>query len=188
MTGQQWWIHRGAVSEEGHDPDCCDHRYFVSELNLRWRFWTPAGRVETITAMESDPGEYWWRIWTDKTGPAWSWRRRRDDRVHALPTAPDHGPRLLFVDLAGANLAGRASMHIVPAFEYQQIPDFNLTLVWARHRGPGLGWAMTDRPDGGDEISTAYTTKAKARTALLAAGRAHAKILGLPLVKENKNG
>lgn len=186
-TYGRWWLAERRL-EEGddgttHDDECCDHRHFVSELNLGWRFWTPAGRLETIERMEPvDTSEYWWRIWTKDTGPHWSWRRRRDDRVHAIRPNPTAVAHLRFVDLAKGRTG--ASMHIVPAETYD-IPDFALALAEAKYLGDGAGWRMTDRPDGGDQITTQYPSKAKARTALLRAGRTHAKILGLPLYSED---
>lgn len=186
-TYGRWWLAERRL-EEGddgttHDDECCDHRHFVSELNLGWRFWTPAGRLETIERMEPvDTSEYSWRIWTKETGPAWSWRRGRDDRVHAIRPNPTSVAHLRFVDLSRARHG--ASMHIVPAEDYD-IPDFRLTLADAKYLGEGFGWQVTDRPDGGDKVVTEYPSKAKARTALLGAGRTHAKILGLPLYSED---
>lgn len=189
VNDTHWWLERyvGAIAPE-HGEETCDHRHFVAELNVGWVWRTPAGRLETITRMDAvDSSEYWWRIWTDLTGPGYSWRMRRNDRVDAIPRSWKQAPRLLLVDLTGARSAGGgwASMHVVPTSPSDQIPDFHLTLCEARHLGPGNGWKVTDRPDGGDEVTTHHTTKAKARTALVSAGRHHAKALGLTLYKEN---
>lgn len=183
MNARPWWLQRNCMPGDDHDEDTCDHRHFVSELNSGWRFWTPAGRVEIITMMEPDrpTGGYWWRIWTVETGPGWSWRLHRDRRVHALPDTFRNTPKLRFIDLHGS------SMHIVPMFGHDQVPDFMLALCEAKYLGHGLGWLVSDRPDGGDEVRTEHPTKARARTALLAAGRHHAKVLGLPLLKENED-
>jgi hypothetical protein len=187
-TYGRWWLHEKYVPDGDpgvtHDSDFCDHRYFVGELNTGWAFWTPAGRLETIERMEPvDTSEWWWRIWTKETGPDWSWRRQSFDRVHAVQPNPIYGPHLRLVELKRSVSSG-GSMHLVPAKGLEPIPDFNLTLVEARHLGTGLGWQMTDRPDGGEPVFSNHTTQAKARTAVLAAGRRHAKILKLKIYKE----
>lgn len=188
FTYDRWWLHERRVDPSDdspdHDDDCCDHRHFISELNLGWKFWTLAGRVEEIVWMEPvDTSEYWWRIRTSETiavDPDWSWRYRSDERVHALhPTGNIADPHLRFIELTGH---GRDSMHIAPATGYET-PDFTHELAAARIV-PHEGWRMVDRPDGGDEVVTWYSTKAKARAALIKAGQLHAKILGLELVKE----
>jgi hypothetical protein len=189
-TYGRWWLHEKYVPDGAlgvnHDDDFCDHRYFVGELNIGWTFWTPAGRLETIERMEPvDTTNVWWRIWTKETGPDWSWSRRADDRVHAVQPNPIVGPHLRLVELKRSVYSG-ASMHLVPAKGLELIPDFNLTLVEARHLGTGLGWRMTDRPDGGEPVFSNHPTQAKARTAVLAAGRRHAKILKLKIYKEDE--
>jgi hypothetical protein len=185
-TYGRWWLHerRLEAGDNGtvHDDDCCDHRHFVSELNLRWTFWSLAGRLETIDRMEPvDPLSHWWRVWTDKTGDTWSWRLAADDRVHAIPPNPAAIAHLRFIGLPGGQTG--PAMYIVPAEDYS-IPDFNHTLAEAHYLGSGLGWRVLDRPDGGDEVVTEYPSKAKARAALLKAGQTHARILGLNLIKE----
>lgn len=186
-TYGRWWLNEKYLADGDpgttHDTESCDHRHFVVELDPGWMFWTPAGRLETVERMEpTDRSEWQWRIWTKETGPDWSWRRQATDRVHAIAPTPVYGPHLRLVDLPRA--ARGASMHIVPAAGLQLVPDFSLTLVRAQYLGAGLGWTMADRPDGGDEVTTAYTTKAKTRAAMLGAGRHHAKILKLKLYKE----
>lgn len=184
-----WWVKQkdldAAADGSVHDDETCDHRHFVSELNIGWKFWSPAGRLETITRMEpTNAGAYWWRIWTEQTGPAWSWRRWADDRVHAIPPNPVAAAYLRVVDLSARRHG--ASMHIVPVENDFDIPDFKLTLVHAEYLGAGQGWRVTDRPDGGDDAVTEYPSKAKAQAALLKAGRTHAKILGLKLIREDR--
>lgn len=191
MNDHSWWLERyagDARRHPEHGDETCDHRYFVSELNIGWLFMTPAGRVERVTRMEPvDNTEYWWRIWTAHTGPNYSWRRRRDERIDAIPRHWKAAPHLLFVDLRSGRSAGGsyASMHIVPHSPTDLIPDFHLTLCEARHLGPGAGWTVIDRPDGGDATITNQPNKAKARRALLAAGQHHAKALGMTLFKED---
>jgi hypothetical protein len=186
-TYGRWWLTEKHVDPDDdgavHDDDYCDHRHFIRELNLGWQFWTPAGRLETIERMEPvDTSEFWWRIWTTQTGPGWSWRLAGNDRVHAIVPNPVAVPHLRFIDFTGAGMTPR--MVIVLAADYD-IPDFGLTLAEAHYLGTGLGWKMSDRPDGGDEAITGHPSKAKAKTALLKAGRTHAKHLGVPLYSEH---
>lgn len=191
MNDRSWWLERYIGDQKDHPEhgeETCDHRYFVSELNVGWLWFTAAGRIERVTRMEPvDSSEYWWRIWTAHLTGGYSWRRRRQDRVHAIPRPWKAAPHLMFYDLPSGRSAGGsfASMHIVPNSPTDWMPDFTQALCEARSGGPGKGWTMTDRPDGGDEVTTSHTNKAKARTALLAAGRRHAQALGMTLYKEN---
>ncbi len=188
-TYGRWWLHEKLVEDgagDAHDEQTCDHRHFVSELNIGWQWWTPAGRLEEITRMEPENPAYvwWWRIWTKQTeqaDPNWSWRIKGDTRVHAIRPNPLYKPHLRFVYVVDRS---SATMHIVPAVGYD-IPDFSATLVQAQRHKVGPAWTLADRPDGGAEVISEHPNKAKARTALLAAGRRHAKILGLPLYKED---
>jgi hypothetical protein len=189
-TYGRWWLHEKYVEDganDDHDEQTCDHRHFVSELNLGWMLWTPAGRLEKITRMEPENPDFnlnwWWRIWTEETekaDPNWSWRLKAGDRVYAVRPNPLYKPHLRFVDLGDR---ASATMHIVPAVGYD-IPDFSITLVQAQRHSQGPGWKVADRPDGGDLVVSEHPDKAKARAELIKAGRRHAKILGLPLYKE----
>lgn len=185
MNDTAWWLQRfvGGMPIE-HGEERCDHRHFGGELNVGWVWRTPAGRLETITRIErADIGDYWWRVWTDLTGPGYSWRIRHDDRVDAIPRSWKQAPRLLFVDLPKG--ARGASMHVVPGSPSDAIPNFLLTLCHAQHLGAHKGWKVFDRPDGGGQVVTDHPTKAKARTALLVAGEHHATALGMTLYKED---
>jgi hypothetical protein len=191
-TSDCWWFHRKYLDQgdDGttHDDQCCDHRHFVTELNEGWRFWSPAGRLETVISIApADRIRYWWRIQTKETpaaDPDWTWRLPGDDRVHAVPANPRWKEHLRFVDIGpGSQRNSDPVMLVVPAHGYD-IPSFKVVLVEARYLGAGRGWRFRDRPDGGDETVTDYPSKAKARTAVLTAARRHAKILGLEIVKE----
>lgn len=173
-----------------HNEETCDHRYFPWELNVGWLFHSPAGRMEKVT--DGDPGsgrlEYAVRIFTEDTGPDYSWRIPRHHKVHAIPPHPDSHPsaepHLLIVDLPRG--PGReASISLVPGYRWQDIPYFQLMLATARSLGPGQGWQLIDHPDGGDQVVTHHDNKAKARTALMAAAKAHAKALRLPIRKDS---
>lgn len=170
--------------EEQHYEETCEHRYFPWELNVGWLFHSPAGRMEKVTDVDPGNGRlaYAVRIFTEDTGPDYSWRIPRLDKVHALPPHPDGHPsaepHLRIVEL-------RESIIVVPAYRRQEIPAFRLALATARFLGPGKVWELMDHPAGGEMVTTHHDTKAKARTALMAAARAHAAALKLPIRKED---
>ncbi|MER5608253.1 hypothetical protein AB0F93_00585 [Micromonospora tulbaghiae] len=177
-----------ADDDEQHRAETCDHRYYPWELNVGWLLHSPAGRLEKVTDVDEGAGHlaYAVRVFTEDTGPDYSWRLPRHDKVHALPRHP-HGhpstePHLLVFELSGPS--GRIS--VVPAYRWQEIPEFRLALATARPLGPGQGWEVTDHPGGGDLVVTTHSSKAKARSAIVAAAKAHAAALKLPLREEKR--
>lgn len=130
-----------------HREGACDHRYFPWELYRRWLFWSPAGRLEKVTDVDPGEGmaEYAVRVWTEDTGPVYAWRIPRHHRLHAIPPSDDRDPHLRIVELGGPGLG--ATITVVPAYGWQEIPEFRLALAIARNLGPGKGLAA-DRPPG----------------------------------------
>lgn len=176
--------------EAQHYEELCEHRYYPWELNIGWLFHSPAGRVEKVTNVDTGNGRiaYAVRIFTEDTGPDYSWRIPRTDKVHALPPHPNrhpsNEPHLRIIELVGAN----ASIIVVPAYRWQAVPAMELALANARYLGPGKGWELWDHPAGGDAVVTHHDSKAKARTAIMAAARAHAAALKLPIRKDDDHG
>lgn len=163
-----------------------DHRHYVEDLYVGARFFSPAARWETVTRVD-DGGHLSFksRVWTDKTGPDYAWRLYDEEKVDAVMPRPEYFPvvpEVRVIDLAH-------SMAAVVTCQHVEVPDFRMSLVSAQHLGKGRGWQVLDWPGDGDGmVTTEHPDKPKARTALMAAARVHAKALGLKVRKENGRG
>ena len=164
------------------DDDQPDRRYYARELDTGWAFRSPLDRWETITRLALDL--IWVRVWTAEVGPDWSYRFRDDERLHAVPPLAaqfDRQPEVRILDLPGMPrlLAAAPRMLAVLTFADVEIPDMARGLADARRLGRGPEWTVSDRPGGGDEVTTRHASKAAAKTALRRVARAHAAALGI---------
>ena len=160
-----------------------DRRFRADDLYSRWTFRSPAGRWETVVAVDHDERP-WTRVWTDKTGPDWAWRFLSSTKLEAAGPLGggqnDPQPEVRIVDLS----VGRGGQMVAVVTQRNvQWPSFGdgASLATAYHEGAGKGWKVVDRPGGGAAVETQHSSKATARTALLRAARAHAKALKIPV-------
>lgn len=168
-------------------PEDVDRRFEVRQLGVGWMFLSPAYRWETITDIDEGTAggyEYAWRVWTDLTGPDYAWRLPLHDKVHAvepiMETAYPAEPEIRIMDMPHSRSGGPQIIAVITV-RTARIPDFRHALVTARYGGAGKGWEVSDRPAGGALVTTQHPSKARARTALMAAVRAHAKALVVPI-------
>lgn len=167
-----------------------DRRYPPVELDTGWHFRSPIDRWETVSRVEIEGSAQYpvaVRVWTDQTGPDYAWRLSYRDRVHAVPPTAEYvaqQPEIRLVDLPRDSFSGGRYIAVL-TFRAVAVPDFIYTLVRAEHVAAG-GWAVCDRPAGGDEVVTRHPTKAHARTAVRRAARVHAKALGIPVREEEQ--
>jgi hypothetical protein len=126
------------------------------------------------------------RVWTDLTGPDYSWLIPRWRRLDAVvpPTRTLHGtPEIRIFEF---EYARDAPMYAVTTLDTVWQPDLDDQLVEARYHRDSA-WTVTHRPDGGgDLVVVRCDSKAKARTALRAAARQHAEALGVKVVVQPK--
>jgi hypothetical protein len=127
------------------------------------------------------------RVWTDKTGPDYSWllpRRRQFDAVP--PPGHQHSTPEIRIVESGHGREAPMFAFIALGADYYPTPSFDDLLVMATYKR-GEGWTVTHRPDGGGaSVTIACTGKARARTELRAAARQHAKVLGVKVVDPTK--
>ncbi|MDQ7905510.1 hypothetical protein RB614_13350 [Phytohabitans sp. ZYX-F-186] len=160
---------------------CDDIRPTAEKLYAGWRFVSPLDRWETVERVEQANEYAPVRVWTDKTGPAYSWLIPRWQKVDAVAPPPRtlHGTPEIRVFEHG--YARDAPMYAIPTLDTVYRPDTSDHLVEARYSRE-RGWAVTHRPNGGDSVTVWCESKAKARTALRSAAREHAKALGVKVV------
>lgn len=165
----------------GGDRQClgCDDTRPVAEaLGRGWLFMSPLGRWETVERVEQANEYAPVRVWTDATGPDYSWSLERWVRVDAI--APPH--RLHGVPeirIWEHDWARDAPMYAVLTVDTAYRPSTDHPLVEARY-SRDTGWRVVHRPGGGETLVVdCGRSKAKARTALRAAAREHAKALGV---------
>jgi hypothetical protein len=160
---------------------CDDIRPQAEKLREGWRFVSPLDRWETVQRVEQDSEYAPLRVWTDKTGPDYSWlipRWRRLDAVAPPPRTLHGTPEIRVYEY---EYARDAPMYAVTTLDTVYGPDIENHLVEARYSRDS-GWTVTHRPNGGAPAVIQCDSKAKARTALRAAARHHAKALGVKVV------
>lgn len=173
----------------GGDKKClgCDDVRPVAEgLDVGWRFVSSLGRWETVDRVEQASQYAPVRVWTDATGPDYSWLIPRWRKVHAVaPPLRWHGtPEIRIVEYQYARDAPMYAVttldtvrHVDPATE-----DHLVQACYSRESG----WQVVHRPDGGGDLVVVDCgrSKAKARTALWAVAREHARALGVRVAVE----
>lgn len=166
--------------------DCDDIRPEAEKLAEGWRFMSPLDRWETVQRVEQANDYAPVRVWTDKTGPDYSWLIPRWRKLHAVapPLRWQGTPEIRIVE----HRFGRdAPMYAVTTLDTVHRPDVGHYLVEARYSRED-GWRVIHRPDGGGEVLVVDCgrSKAKARTALRAAARQHAKALGVQVAAQRE--
>ena len=170
------------MTDEHRDP-----RVPVTHLEIGWVFWSPFGRLETVTNVDHDVSSL---VWTNHTREDHPWRFFSTDQLIAMPPPAyrDLGPpELRIVELPRTHRS-RGWINAVPTTRHTQIPDFRHTLIDAMPLGPGEGWRVTDRPYGrsADKQHTDHPTRAKARAEVMRLAQERARMLGVPLRVETK--
>lgn len=161
---------------------CDDVRPKAEQLGEGWQFMSPLDRWETVVRTERANQYAPVRVWTDKTGPDYAWLIPYFDRVDAAaPPLRWHGtPEIRIVEYGYSR---EAPMYAVCTLDTIHRPETRDALVEAGYER-GKGWWVRHRPDGGgDPVVVRCDTKAKARTALKAAARQHAKALGVKVAQ-----
>ncbi|MFG2056649.1 hypothetical protein ACGFI9_21765 [Micromonospora sp. NPDC048930] len=163
---------------------CDDTRPKAERLDQGWRFMSPLDRWETVERVEQANDYAPVRVWTDKTGPGYSWLIPRWRKLHAVaPALRWHGtPEIRIFEY---QYARDAPMYAIATLGTVRQPDIEDCLVEARYTRED-GWKVVHRPDGGGEpvVVDCGRSKARARTALRAAARQHAKALGVKVAVE----
>ena len=169
-------------------PGCDDVRPTAEDLYAGWLLRSPLERVETVERVEQEAPPYGpVRVWTKETGPDHCWIYPRWRKVDAV------APMQVFL--------GKPEIRIVE-YEGRDRPMYAIATVSTAGRRPlgegagvlaeagyskASGWVVQDRPGGGDVVTIRCESKAKARTALLAAARAHGKALKVPVRRQEKS-
>ncbi len=164
---------------------CDDIRPEAEKLDQGWRFVSPLDRWETVERVERSNEYAPVRVWTDKTGPGYSWLIPCWRKLHAVaPSLRRHGtPEIRIVEYGYAR---DAPMYAIATLDTIYRPDVEYHLVEARYTREG-GWKVVHRPDGGEVVVVdCGRSKASARTALRAAARQHAKALGVKVAVQAK--
>lgn len=166
---------------------CDDVRPTAGQLAPGWRFVSPLNRWETVERVEQANEYAPVRVWTDGTGPGYSWHLPRWRKLDAVapPWRPHGTPEIRVVEY---EYDRAAPMFAVITLDTVHRPD-NEDPVAEAHYSRENGWKVTHRPDGGGPVVVVdCDSKAKARTALRAAARAHAKALGVKVTEQPKRG
>lgn len=165
---------------------CDDTRPEARKLQQGWRFVSPLNRWETVERVEQADDYAPVRVWTDQTGAGYSWLIPRWQKLHAVaPARLFHGtPEIRIVEVGYAR---DAPMCAVATLDTVYQPDFGDPLVQAVYSREH-GWRVIHRADGGGDvlIVDCGRSKARARTALRAAARQHAKALGVQVAVQPK--
>ncbi|MEU7620510.1 hypothetical protein AB0B27_31085 [Micromonospora rifamycinica] len=159
---------------------CDDVRPRADQLGQGWRWVSPLNRWETVERVERANQYAPVRVWTDKTGPAYSWLIDGHHQVDAVAPLRQHGvPEIRVVEYEysrDAPMFAVATLDTVRNAEHADRKEVVAEAYYSREHG----WRLFHRPDGGgDRVVVDCGSKAKARTALRAAARAHAKALGV---------
>ncbi|MEU5950351.1 hypothetical protein ABZ793_33075 [Micromonospora sp. NPDC047465] len=156
---------------------CDDIRPVAETLDQGWRFLSPAGRWETVERAERENEYAPVRVWTDKTGSGYSWSIPPWRKVEAVPPVRWHGvPEIRIWEY---DYARDAPMYAVVTLDTVYRPDTDHAVVEGRYSRED-GWRVIHRPDGGEVVVIdCGRSKDKARSALRAAARQHAKALGV---------
>ncbi|NJP33723.1 hypothetical protein [Micromonospora thermarum] len=165
---------------------CDDVRPEAEKLDQGWRIISPLDRWETVERVEQANEYAPVRVWTDKTGPDYSWLIPRWRKLHAVapPVRWQGTPEIRVVEY---EYARDAPMFAVTTLDTVYRPELEDQLVEARYSRES-GWRVVHRPDGGGApvVIDCGRSKAKARTALRAAARQHAKALGVQVTVQPK--
>jgi hypothetical protein len=145
----------------------------VDELAVGDQVFTPASRWETVAAI--DAATWLVRVFTDRTGPAYSWSLPRHRELPGL--------RVDLVQIKPAVRIESTQRGLVAFIGTEEYVDgwASYVLVDATPLGRGAGWEVRDRPSGGEVARLQVPSKAEALTAVRRAARAHAAALGLRL-------
>ncbi|WP_320069140.1 hypothetical protein [Micromonospora sp. RTGN7] len=165
---------------------CDDIRPVAEQVAQGWQVVSPLGRWETVERVERATEFSAVRVWTDRTGPGYSWSippwRKLDA---AAPPRRCHG--VAEVRVWEHDYARDAPMYAVITLDTIHRPDTEHPLAQASYSREA-GWAVTHRPDGGEVVVIdCGRSKAAARTALRAAARQHAKALGVRVTTQPRS-
>lgn len=167
-------------------PSCDDNRPTAEEIHAGWRIRSPFGRWETVERVQHDNQYAPVLIWTKESGPHQSWRypswRKLDATRPELTFNGTPEVRVFEYEWREGPMYAFATMDTI-------VPDIvsgDGILVSARPLGPGKGWEVAHRPDGGDQVVIACNGKAKARSELRWLARQYAKKLGVKLTLPTK--
>ncbi|WP_320069636.1 hypothetical protein [Micromonospora sp. RTGN7] len=167
---------------------CDDIRPKAEQLAPGWQFFSRLGRWETVERIEQANEYAPMRVWTDKTGPDYSWSIpgwRQLDAV-APPRRPHGTPEIRICEY---RYDRAAPMYAVVTLDTVYHAENKDPVAEAHYSREG-GWTVRHRPDGGGDVVVINCgpSKAKARTALRAAARQHAKALGVKVTLEPAGG
>jgi len=145
----------------------------VDELAVGDQVYTPAGRWETVQDLDSST----WlvRIFTDHTGPAYSWSVPRHRELPGLPAA-----LALITPKIHVESTRRGVVAVIGTDEHVN-GWASYVLAEAASLGRGEGWEVRNRPAGGELDRLTVASKAEALSAVRRAARGHATALGLRL-------
>lgn len=155
--------------------------YTAIALREGWEFRSPAGRWEKVDRVVDDPGSFFTRVWTDKSG-TFGWMLASSRAVHAVPPRASDEPIQLRLLDPGRPVAER--MSIVLAYADAKFPwsDYEEMPAVATFRGRGLGWEVAHRPDGAGELLTEpFPDKLHAKRRLMHLMRQYALLLAIPI-------
>ncbi len=145
----------------------------VDELAVGDQLFTPAGRWETVAKL--DDATWLVRVFTDRTGPAYSWSLPRHRELPGLRAA-----WTLLKPTVRVESTQRGVVAFIGADEYVN-GWASYVLADASPLGRGEGWEVRDRPAGGELARLQVASKVEAMSAVRRAARAHAAALGLRL-------
>ncbi|MBX7264952.1 hypothetical protein KIF24_02025 [Micromonospora sp. Llam7] len=166
---------------------CDDTRPQANRLAPGWQFMSPMNRWETVERIEQATQYAPVRVWTDKTGPDYSWLIKQWCQLDAIapPWRPHGTPEIRIVEYGYDR---SAPMYAVITLDTIYRPE-NDNPVAEAHYSREAGWKVTHRPGGGEvAVVDCGRSKAKARTALRAAARQHAKALRVKVTEQPRDG
>lgn len=159
-----------------------DLRWKAEDLYPRCVIVSPFGRRETVTRTVDDPPFV--RVFTDLTGPGYGWRCLTTDRVTALstPSAAETSPAYAHPEIRVLDLSTAATPRLlaVATDASIEIPQMAGTMAIATRIARGPTWEVTTYPvDSGGSATRVVADKTRARQAVNAHARLHAKALGV---------
>ncbi len=145
----------------------------VDELAVGDQVFTPAGRWETVAAI--DAATWLVRVFTDRTGSAYSWFLPRHRELPGL--------RAALAQIAPTVRVESTRRGVIAFVGTEEYVDgwASYVLAEASPLGRGEGWEVRDRPSGGELARLKVPGKGEAMSAIRRAARAHAAALGLRL-------
>lgn len=165
-----------------------DPRPDAENLVPGWQIRSRFERWETVTRVAHHERLNVVHVWTDKTGSDYCWTYLRWEKVTAHKPVPaaDGIPevRVIESDRPDGPMCAVATLSTILR------PDIygGVTLVSANTAGRSHGWKVAHWSNGAELVIEEGLTKAKARTAVNRAARAHARALGVTLVLPTKRG